>query len=684
MKGKVYLILTVALFCGKTYAQTAYTGMRGLSSLEIAAEMAPGVNLWNTLDAVCWWCEGCSNGLDSETVWGRPRTTPEMIQAIADRGFKSLRIPVTWFNHMGEYPDYTIDLEWLDRVEEVANYAFDANLYVIINMHHEDYSSSHEGSWLCPTYEKQDTVTDQLVKVWTQIATRFRDYGDYLIFETMNEPREVGGEKEWQGGTEEHREVINAFNLAALNAIRATGGNNETRFIMLPQVGANVVSAVEDMIIPNGDINTIVSVHAYYPYWFCIGDDVTTEWGTPEEVASLENSFRPLSEKFVENGIGVVMGEWGAKDKGNYDQRINYYETYTNICKENGITPIPWIYDFNRRTLSWEFPLVVDAIFQAFDTTYVHAKDLILNITSDTIYANETLQLTATILPDTASSQEVAWVSKNTITATVSSEGLVTGKARGSVEIVAATIGQYSVCNLVVLDTTLHLDFHYEAEDYENQSGVQAEACSDAGGGQNLGYINNGDWSSYFVIVDSTAIYNFSARVATATAGGTIEIRADNKIVGQVAVDGDLSNGWQDWYTTDPVEIELTEGNYELKLTYRGSGNNLFNINWFDIDYVRPLAVQDRIQEADKIKVYPNPFSDILYINYQLDSKSDVDMKIITSTGKVIQNIESCTGKLPGNYTISMDRNNLPDGMYFVVLRMDKKSIAKKIFVYTH
>ena len=260
-----------------TSAQTAYTGMRGLSSLEITDEIAPGVNLWNTLDAVCWWCTECSNSLESETVWGNPYTTPEMIQAIADRGFKSLRIPVTWFNHMGVYPNYKIDKEWMDRVEEVANYAFDANLYVIINIHHDDYNEEHEGSWICPTIEKQDTVTDQLVKVWTQIATRFKDYGDYLIFETMNEPREVGSAEEWTGGSAEHREVINAFNLAAVNAIRATGGNNETRFILIPQVGANLNAAVKDMAIPNGDTNTIVSVHAYTPYWFCLAEDGADE-----------------------------------------------------------------------------------------------------------------------------------------------------------------------------------------------------------------------------------------------------------------------------------------------------------------------------------------------------------------------------------------------------------------------
>jgi len=626
--------------------------MRGLSSLEITTEMAPGVNLWNTLDAVCWWCGECSNGLESEIIWGQPYTKPEMLQAIADKGFKSIRIPVSWFNHMGAYPDYTIDEEWMDRVEEVVNFALEANLYAIINIHHDDYNEEHEGSWICPTYEKQDTVTDQLLKLWTQIASRFKDYGDYLIFETMNEPREVGGEKEWQGGTAEHREVINAFNLAAVNAIRTTGGNNETRFIILPQVGANVASALEDMVIPNGDTNTIVSVHAYYPYWFTIGGG-TDRWGTPAEVAELGNAFAPLSEKFVANGIGVVMGEWGADDQDNYDQRINYYETYTNICKQNGITPIAWIYDFNRKTLTWEHPLIADAILQAYDSTFIPVEDLVLDITSDTLFVGESLQLSALISPDTASTQGFAWVSRNKNIASVNSLGLITAKSQGNTKIIAATIGKSSEFNLVVLDTIIDLDFHFEAEEYKAQSGVQAESCSDAGGGQNIGYIENGDWCSYFIVVDSTGIYNFTARVATATNGGTFRIKANNRVVGTVTVEGSKSNGWQDWYTTEPIKIELKAGAYDIRLDFSGG----ININWFELVFYQSItsSIQNMLSAKNDFKVYPNPFSNGTTINYSLERQESVSIEIYNLEGKRIKTLSSNKIQNSGVHSIDWD-----------------------------
>ncbi len=354
----------------KAIGQTAFTGMRDISGLELAREMAPGLNLYNTLDASCWWLP-VPHGLESEVCWQQPYTTPEMIAAIADRGFKSLRIPVTWYNHMGAAPDYAIDEEWMNRVEEVANFAFDNNMYVIINIHHDDLKEDQSGSWLVTTYAQQEKVTDQIEKVWKQIATRFKDYGDYLIFETMNEPREVGSSHEWNGGSAEHREVVNALNLAAVNAIRSTGGNNASRFIMVPQVGANVKAALEDMVIPNDDPNIMVSVHNYDPWLFTLADPGTDTWGTNAEKEELEKAIKSIGDHFVKNGRAVILGEWGAGDKNNLVDRIDYYDVMAKACRLNGITPISWIYSLDRKTLKWETPELEDAILDAFDPNLI-------------------------------------------------------------------------------------------------------------------------------------------------------------------------------------------------------------------------------------------------------------------------------------------------------------------------
>ena len=143
-------------------------------------DMKAGWNLGNTLDA------HASADLTSETSWGNPKTTPEMIQAIAQEGFHTLRIPVTWSKHVSAGPEYKIDAAWMDRVEEVVKYALDCDMYVILDTHHEpDY-------WLKPQSDGLDEVQNELCAIWQQIAERFADYDEHLLFEGMNEPRIKG------------------------------------------------------------------------------------------------------------------------------------------------------------------------------------------------------------------------------------------------------------------------------------------------------------------------------------------------------------------------------------------------------------------------------------------------------------------------------------------------------------
>ena len=665
------------------FAQSADSGMRGITAMEATAEMAPGLNLFNTLDAVCWWCSE-PKGMESETIWGNPYTTPEMVQAMADRGFNTLRIPVTWYNHMGPSPDYTIETEWMDRVEEVANYALDANMYVIINIHHDDYNEEHDGSWLCPTYDKQEAVTDQLEKVWTQIALRFRDYSDYLIFETMNEPREVGSPEEWTGGSAEHRNVINAFNLAAVNAIRATGGNNESRFIMIPQVGANGIAALEDLVIPKDDTNIIVSLHSYTPYDFTLNENGQARWGTSEEIKYLQDEIKSYSDHFVKNGIPVVLGEWGAGNKENYGDRILYYDIYTNACKEGGITPVTWIYEFNRNTLTWEYPLIEDAILYAYDSTVVDVEEIVLNVTSDTLYYGDSLQLSATIIPETATSQAIAWTSHNERRASVNSSGLVTAKAPGSVKIRATTIGKTTDCNLYVLDTLIHTEFFIQAEDYYHQSGVQKENCSDENGGQCIGYIENGDRCTYLLRIDSAGIYDFTARVATATEGGTIEIKGNFNVLGTLSVDGSMSNGWQDWYTTESVELGFEKSGYMLDLIFKGGSGSLYNLNWFKIDYNRPFEntpVENKLDYMTDYQLsqnYPNPFNPSTSISFKLPSRVFVSLKVFDLRGKEVATIVNEVLSA-GSHTRQWNAVNLSSGVYIYRMQADSFTETKKL-----
>lgn len=179
-------------------------------------------------------------------------------------------------------------------------------MYVVLNTHHDE--------WVTLTPATQATVTDKITKVWAQIAGRFKDYGDYLIFETLNEPRLYGTQYEWTGGTHEARTVLNAYNLAIVNTVRSSGGNNALRHIMIPTHGAIAVdSAQDDLVIPNNDSRIIVSQHVYWPYNFTMntGAGATSVWGSATDKSDLDKALDEIQSNLLikESLLLSVNGE---------------------------------------------------------------------------------------------------------------------------------------------------------------------------------------------------------------------------------------------------------------------------------------------------------------------------------------------------------------------------------------
>ena len=333
--------------------------MRNLSATDIVAEMKVGWNLGNSLDA-----EG-----PVETFWGNPVTTQAMIDEIAGRGFNTLRVPVTWRFHQGPAPEYTVEEAWLDRVEEVVNYGRANNMYVIINVHHDD-------PWIVPTNAEADAVNDRLAKLWTQIANHFRNYSDFVIFETLNEPRHEGSPEEWSGGTAEGRDVVNQYHQVSLDAIRATGGNNAQRQIMISTYAASTLPiAMNALEIPNDDPRTIISLHSYFPFPFTLeGTDST--WGTADDRAQLEAEMDRIKTKFTDNGKAVVLGEWASGNQSNLQDRIAHATFYAQAAAARGFASVWWdngnsgisndgLALFNRQNLTWPFGDIADIIIEA-------------------------------------------------------------------------------------------------------------------------------------------------------------------------------------------------------------------------------------------------------------------------------------------------------------------------------
>ena len=323
--------------------------------MQFVGKMGVGWNLGNTLD---------TKNVD-ETKWGNPRATKELIDAVKAKGFKTLRVPITWQYYMGAAPNYTIQEAWFDRVEEVVNYGLDNDMYVIVNIHHDE-------EWLIPTYAELDRAKDQLGKIWSQIANRLNTYGDHLIFETLNETRLKDSPNEWKGGTAEGRDCINQFHQVSVDAIRNTKGNNTNRYIMVSTYAASTSeAAINDLILPS-TTNLIVAVHSYFPHKFALAKtNFNTTWGTVAEKQALDAELNIIHQKFIANGIPVIMGEWGNLNHDNLQERVKHAQYYAQGCIQRGICPIWWDngnIDYfgliNRNTYQWMLPEIANAILR--------------------------------------------------------------------------------------------------------------------------------------------------------------------------------------------------------------------------------------------------------------------------------------------------------------------------------
>ncbi|MDF2589051.1 MAG: Endoglucanase [Anaerocolumna sp.] len=341
--------------------------MRDMTSMDLVKEIKIGWNLGNTFDAT-----GGGNTNNAETSWGNPKTTKEMVDAVKAAGFNTIRIPVTWGNHLGDAPEYKINPDWLNRVQEVVDYAINNGMYTIINLHHEE--------WHYPSYDNLDTAKTELTAIWSQIADHFKDYDEHLIFEGLNEPRMKGTEFEWNGGNEEGRDVVNQFNAAFVETIRNSAGNNPLRHLMIPNYAASSDPKVWKDFVKPEDEKIIVSVHAYTPYNFALNGGGTSTWkvDNASDTRDIDYLMQAIYDNYVSKGTPVILGEFGARNKDNLADRVAWAEYYIKSAKAKGIPCIWWDNGafvgngenfglLNRKALTWQFPEIVDALMKGLE-----------------------------------------------------------------------------------------------------------------------------------------------------------------------------------------------------------------------------------------------------------------------------------------------------------------------------
>ena len=335
--------------------------IKDISSWELIKDMKLGWNLGNTMDATG------SSGLASEVAWQKNKTHKGMMDLLAKDGFNLLRVPVSWGEHMDA--DYKVDPEWMARVREIVDYGIDNGMYVILNTHHEE--------WYFPTEENKEQDKEQLKALWEQIAEEFKCYDEHLIFEGLNEPRLRGTNQEWTG-SDSASKIINEYEKVFYDTVRASGGNNAKRHLMLTGYAASSSrNNLQKIDLPEGDDKIIVSVHAYIPYSFALDTKGTNKYPGNNDIKSF---FSTLDSLFISKQIPVIVGEYGCMNKdNNTEERVKCVTDYLTAAKELGIPCVWWdnnsvigngenfgIMDRDLMGAAWRFPEIVNAMKQVY------------------------------------------------------------------------------------------------------------------------------------------------------------------------------------------------------------------------------------------------------------------------------------------------------------------------------
>lgn len=352
------------------------------AALDFVHGLKIGWNLGNSFDAYdCTWL---SDEMEYESAWCGAKATEELVKELKEAGFNTIRVPVSWHNHLSDKKNYTISPQWLDRVNEVVDYAIDQDLYVIINIHHDDREE-----FLYPSSQYLDQSVSYVIAIWKQLAERFKDYDEHLIFGSMNEPRLVGHANEWwiDPNSEDCKDAIaciNKINQAFVDTVRASGGNNATRYLLCPGYDASPDGVLNDgFVLPtdpvDNDHRIIVSAHAYTPYNFALESPGVSEWSSSDvrDVANLVGFMNDLYKKYVSQGTPVLIDEFGARDKGgNTEARVDFASYYVSAARKRGMSCIWWDNNafqgdgelfglIDRAKCEWRYPEIVQGMMEA-------------------------------------------------------------------------------------------------------------------------------------------------------------------------------------------------------------------------------------------------------------------------------------------------------------------------------
>ena len=350
---------TVTVSCGGEKVSVSLSGEAysvstaaadALTPKMVFEAMGPGWNMGNHMDAI-------SNGVASETVWGNPKCTQATFDGVRKAGFKAVRICVTWEGHIGDAPAYLLEEKWLARVEEIVGYAEKAGLVAIVNTHHD------ESYWqdIAKAYNnasQNEKVKDEVFCVWTQIARRFADRGEWLVFESFNEIQDGGWgwSDAFKANPQAQYKVLNEWNQVFVDAVRAAGGQNATRWLGVPGYAASPGFTIAGLELPKdhtGANRLMVAVHDYDPYNYTLSDPLVAQWGHTADPAKRCSDtdeqnviavFDQLKAAYLDKGVPVYLGEMGCSRHADadYPYQKYYMEYFCKGAADRGLPMFLW------------------------------------------------------------------------------------------------------------------------------------------------------------------------------------------------------------------------------------------------------------------------------------------------------------------------------------------------------
>ncbi|NEC85341.1 cellulase family glycosylhydrolase [Streptomyces sp. SID12501] len=396
----VALVATIGLtgttaFAVPSHKDASLTGLPmvklAAASMDTVAAMQPSWNLGNTLDAI-----------PDETSWGNPLTTKALFDTIKAQGFRSVRIPVTWGGHQSSTAPYTIDATWMNRVKQVVDWALADGLHVVLNVHHDSWQ------WIATMPTDHDNVLARFKATWTQIAAKFRDSPQALLFESNNEPQ-FNNTTDAQGN-----QYNNELNTAFHTLVRQSGGNNATRLLMLPTLHTNAAQDFLDILVSEmkslNDPNLVATVHFYGWYPFSVNVAGGTQFDATAQ-KDMSDTFTRIRNTLTSKGIPVYLGEYGLlnypdhnhPDRVELGEALKYFEQFGYEARTAGVTTALWdAFNFlNRTTLQWRDPALINQIKSSWTTRSATAS-------SDRIFLAKSSAITAktlTLIPNGGSFQ---------------------------------------------------------------------------------------------------------------------------------------------------------------------------------------------------------------------------------------------------------------------------------------